>query len=142
MRNTICPWLNVHYLGMNVRVYRFMFILHYICQDSICKMKREHTRPPSQKIKQGKYFSIQWRKMKNWNCCTQRLVCIHTIVLNIRIQIIYNWIECGFSLPLQRVSFGIYLILFIQGRTRFKMNIIVHLWYEFLDYAKGIIWTR
>ena len=57
MRNTICPWLNVHYLGMNVRVYRFMFILHYICQDSICRIKREYTRSPSQKKTRQIFFT-------------------------------------------------------------------------------------
>ena len=64
--------------------------------------------------------------------CTQRLMCIHTIVLNRLIQIIYN--KCGF---LQRVSFEIYFILFIQGRTRFKMNIIMYLWCKFLDILKS-----
>ena len=59
-------------------------------------------------------------------------MCIHTIVLNRLIQIIYN--KCCF---LQRVSFGVYFILFIQGRTRFKMNIVIHIWYEFIDILKS-----
>ena len=33
--------------------------------------------------------------------------------------------------------FKIYFILFIQGRTRFKMNIVIHLWYKFIDILKS-----
>ena len=33
--------------------------------------------------------------------------------------------------------FKIYFILFIQGRTRFKMNIVIHIWYEFIDILKS-----
>ena len=33
--------------------------------------------------------------------------------------------------------FRIYFILFIQGRTRFKMNIVIHLWYKFIDILKS-----
>ena len=111
------------------------FHINYICQDSICKMKREHTRPPSQKIKQGKYFSIQWRKMKNWNYCTQSPMCIHAIVFNRLIQIIYKLMR--FFITSTASFFKIYFILFIQGRTRFKMNIVILLWYEFIDILKS-----
>ena len=138
MRNTICPWLNVHYLGMNVRVYRFMFILHYICQDSICRIKREYTRSPSQKKKQGKFFSIQWRKMKNWNCCTQRLMCIHTIVLNIRIQIIYNWMRFFIT---STASFFWNIFNFVYSRTHTFQNEYYHTSLVWISRYRNI-WTR